>query len=348
MPFAPGPKYPDFLPLEREFIGYGLNTPDPKWPGNAQGNAKICLSFVIEYYSGAERTLDNGDEGGETALPDIPIRVQPKGKRFDMLESVYEYGSREGFPRLLRLLDDYKMKATFAVSSQALEKTPYYAKALAASPHEIACASKRYIDYLHVSPEEEEQHISEAIETLQSLTGDKTLPHTWMVGRPSNISTLLYARAHHERKLPLLASSDDISDELPFWRPSPLAADGLPDEGLLMIPADNSTGDHRFVAPGSGWASPRHYFEYLKDNFDQLYEEGEAGEPKMMSVTLHPHVIGHGGRIFWLEEFLKHVQSKGEGNVWVARRDEIAEHWKKTHPYDPATAFGQTKQVECW
>ncbi|GAA5828301.1 hypothetical protein JCM11251_006185 [Rhodosporidiobolus azoricus] len=341
MVLAPGDKYPDFLPLEREFIGFGLETPDPQWPKGA----KICVSFVVNVNAGAERTLANGDEGGETYLPDIPIRVQPKGKRYDMLESVYEYGAREGLPRLLRLFDEYSMKATFNISTQAL--TPYHAKALVASPHELSCASHRYIDYMHVTPQEEERHIKMAIDTLQSLTGDKTLPHTWNVDRPSNISSLLYARAHHARNLPLYGTSDDISDELPFWKPSPLVVDGVEDKGMLCIPMTHDTGDHRFTHSGSGWSSPKDFYEYLKDSFDYLYEEGEQGAPKMLSIQLHPHVVGHGGRLFWLEEFLKHVQSKGDG-AWVACRDEIAQHWRERFPYDKEKAFGQTKQVECW
>lgn len=66
----------------------------------------------------------------------------------------------------------------------------------------------------------------------------------------------------------------------------------------------------------------------------------------MMSVVLHPHIIGHGGRIYYLEKFLKYVSEKEK--VWVARRDEIAAHWAALYPYDPKTAFGQTKNVACW
>ncbi|BGP14766.1 hypothetical protein JCM10213v2_002718 [Rhodosporidiobolus nylandii] len=242
----------------------------------------------------------------------------------------------------------YNMKATFNVSTQALEKAPYYAKVLASSPHELACAGKRYIDYMHVAPKQEEKDINEAIETLQMATGDRTLPHTWCVGRPSNISPLLYARAHHERSLPLYASSDTTSDELPYWTPSPLATvDGLEDKGMLNIPFTLDTGDHRFVNAGSGWASPKDFYEYLVDTFDCLYEEGENGQAKLMSIQLHPHVIGHGGRIYYLEKFLQYIREKGD-NVWVARRDEIAQHWAAKFPYSPSAAFGQTKNPECW
>lgn len=145
------------------------------------------------------------------------------------------------------------MKATWNVSTQSLAKMPYWVKPLVASPHELSCASKRYLDYLHVAPEEEETHIDEAIETLQRLTGDKTLPRGWNIDRPSNISRLLYARTHKSRGLPQPYTSDDISDELPFWVPSPLLVDGVKDDGLLVVPMTHDTSDRRFLDNGSGW-----------------------------------------------------------------------------------------------
>jgi len=224
---------------------------------------------------------------------------------------------------------------------------PYWVKPLVASPHELSCASKRYLDYLHVAPEEEETHIDEAIETLQRLTGDKTLPRGWNIDRPSNISRLLYARTHKSRGLPQPYTSDDISDELPFWVPSPLLVDGVKDDGLLVVPMTHDTSDRRFLDNGSGWASPKDFYEYLCDTFDLLYSEGDAGTPKLMTVQLHPHIVGHGGRLFWLEEFLKHVQASGSG-AWVARRDEVAEHWSQRFPYSPETAMGRANAVSCW
>lgn len=84
-----------------------------------------------------------------------------------------------------------------------------------------------------------------------------------MVDRCSSLSTLLYAKAHHKLGLPLAYSSDSTSDELPYWVPSPLAADGVVDAGLLVIPSDKATSDSKFNDTGSGWASPKDYYEYL-------------------------------------------------------------------------------------
>ncbi|KAL8280051.1 hypothetical protein RQP46_007632 [Phenoliferia psychrophenolica] len=338
--------FPDFL-YEREFVGYGMETPDPKWPLPGGGTANIAISFCCEYSMGAESSIVHGDAGFESHLTEIPARTPPvpNGTRLDTNESSVEYGAREGVPRLLKLFKKYDMKCTWNICTQALEQSPFWSKELVASPHELCCASKRFLDYSRISPEEESKQIGEAIDSLQKITGDTSLPHGWLIDRFSNISPLLYAREHEARQLPLMYSSESSSDELPYWVPSPLALDSKEkaSTGMLVIPVAHDTGDFKFVAAGSGWGSPKDFYDYLVDTFDTLYEEGEAGEPKMMTVLLHPHIIGRPGRMAYLEKFLQYVSKKDK--VWVARRDEIAAHWTKTFPYDAKTAFGQTKQV---
>ena len=69
-----------------------------------------------------------------------------------------------------------------------------------------------------------------------------------------------------------------------------------------------------------------HFSDYCIDAFDTLWEEGETS-PKMMSIGLHPRLIGRPGRIGGLKRFLDHAASKGE--VWFARRLDIAQHLRK-------------------
>ncbi len=87
--------------LEREFIGYGYNTPDPKWPNDA----KIAINFIIQYNIGAEMSVENGDETFDTYLQELLMKgnAWAYNERDDMAESQYEYGSRAGIPRLLDL-----------------------------------------------------------------------------------------------------------------------------------------------------------------------------------------------------------------------------------------------------
>jgi peptidoglycan/xylan/chitin deacetylase (PgdA/CDA1 family) len=119
----------------------------------------------------------------------------------------------------------------------------------------------------------------------------------------------------------LLYSSDDYADDLPYWLKKP-------DGGKhLIIPYTLDANDMRFATP-QGFNTGEHFFQYLKDSFDCLYEEGRRGSPKMMSVGLHCRLVGRPGRALGLAKFIDYVQSKEK--VWIARRIDIARHWHKT------------------
>ena len=82
------------------------------------------------------------------------------------------------------------------------------------------------------------------------------------------------------------------------------------------------------VSPG--WIEAEQFFTYLKDSFDTLYAEGEAGKPAMFSIGLHNRLIGRPGKVAGLKRFLDYIA--GFDGVWTPRRIEIAEHWAATHP----------------
>ncbi|EIW66226.1 hypothetical protein TREMEDRAFT_35402 [Tremella mesenterica DSM 1558] len=322
--------------LEREFVGYGYTSPDPKWPGGA----KIAVNFLIQYNMGAELNPAEGDEYADGHLLEIP-RKTPTTERSDMLESQIEFGAMMGVPRLLALFKKYNMPCTWNIYTRALEQALYWVKPILEAGHEMSLGGHRWWNNMDISPETEDELINLSIDKLQELTGDKTLPKGWFMDRRSNISTKLYSLAHSTRNLPLLYSSDSQTDDLPYYQPS-LSGES---EGLLMLPMSYDTSDWRFNGKGSGWASPKDFATYLIDTFDCLYAEGSRGEGRMMTVLLHPHIIGRATRTSWFEGFLKYISEK-EG-VWVATREEIANHWKETFPYDKKKAFGQTGQAPC-
>ncbi|KAH8883383.1 glycoside hydrolase/deacetylase [Thozetella sp. PMI_491] len=324
--------------LEREFVGYGMEPPNPEWPNGA----KVCVSFVVQYYMGAESSVLNGDEKACGDLFEIPKTVSIPG-RYESAEQTYEYGSREGVLRLLNLFKKCDVPVTWNFYTRAIERNPFWVKPILESGAEISVGGYRWRDNLHdnVAPEVEDMEIQKSIEIIQSATGDKSLPKGWLVERRSNLSTKLYSLAHESSQLPLLYSSDSCQDDLPYWIPSP---SGKTDKGLLMIPFSYDTSDLRFNMRGSGWACPADWATYLKDSFDCFYEEAEAGEPKMMTVLLHPHICGRPNRVIHLENFIKYAQSKG---AWFARRADIATHWQSKFPYEAKVAFGQTSLPEC-
>jgi peptidoglycan/xylan/chitin deacetylase (PgdA/CDA1 family) len=100
----------------------------------------------------------------------------------------------------------------------------------------------------------------------------------------------------------------------------------------LIVPYTLDCNDMRFSLP-QGFSHADPFFQYLKDTFDTLYAEGDpAGlnQPKMMSIGMHCRLLGRPGRIAALQRFLDYVQQHPQ--VWIARRIDIARHWRATHP----------------
>jgi allantoinase len=116
--------------------------------------------------------------------------------------------------------------------------------------------------------------------------------------------------------------SDSYADDLPYWV-------RVHDKDHLVVPYTLDTNDMRF-ASAAGFSNGDEFFAHLRDAFDVLYTEGCAGTPKMLSIGLHCRLVGRPARTAALERFCDHVQS--HDRVWIARRIEIAEHWRTVHP----------------
>jgi len=101
------------------------------------------------------------------------------------------------------------------------------------------------------------------------------------------------------------------------------------------VPYTLDCNDMRFALP-QGFSHGDEFFEYLRDAFDVHLAEGDE-RPAMMSIGMHCRLLGRPGRMRALQRFLDHVQQ--HDRVWVARRIDIARHWKATHPFDANTAF---------
>ncbi|MEZ8735530.1 allantoinase PuuE [Vibrio sp. 10N.261.55.F4] len=296
----------------RNLIGYGANPPNPQWPGNA----RVAVSFVLNYEEGGERCLLHGDDESEAFLSEIPSAQPIKGERHISMESIYEYGSRVGVWRVLRLFDEYEIPLTVFAVAMAIERHPDVAKAMVEAGHEICSHGYRWIDYQYIDESEERDHMTKAIEIIQQVTGQR--PQGWYTGRTGPNTRRLVAEEGG-----FLYDSDAYDDDLPYWH----TETGDPQ---LVIPYTLDVNDMRF-STAQGFNSGEQFFQYLKDTFDTLYMEGETA-PKMMSVGLHCRLIGRPGRIAALRRFLDYV--KQHDSVWLCRRIDIANHWHQHHPYN--------------
>jgi putative urate catabolism protein len=294
----------------RDLAGYGANPPKVKWPKGA----RIALQFVLNYEEGGENSVLHGDAASEAFLSEI-VGAQPvEGARHMSMESIYEYGARAGVWRLLELFKRYRAPLTVFGVAMAMERNPAAVEAFLKAGHEIASHGWRWINYQHVPPDIEREHMQRAIEIHTRLTGER--PLGWYTGRTSpNTRSLVVADGG------FVYDADDYNDDLPWY-------DRRYGRPQLVVPYTLDANDMRF-ATAQGFNSGEQFFQYLKDSFDTLYEEG-AKSPRMMSVGLHCRLAGRPGRIRSLERFLKYAT--GRPKVWIARRIDIARHWLKTHP----------------
>ncbi|MGI5220778.1 allantoinase PuuE [Nocardia sp. CA-290969] len=298
----------------RDMVGYGPQPPDPQWPGGA----RIAVQFVLNYEEGAESCVLDGDPYSETFLSEMtPATAFPD--RHMSMESLYEYGSRAGVWRVLRVFERRGLPLTVFAVARALQRNPEAAAAFLAAGHEIACHGLRWLSYQDTPREVERAHMAEAVRVLRELTG--VAPRGWYTGRDSpNTRALVVEHGGFGY------DSDSYADDLPYWVTVPVAGTTV---DHLVVPYTLDTNDMRFASP-AGFPSGDQFFAHLRDAFDVLYHEGAAGRPKMLSVGLHCRLAGRPARIAALERFLDHIQV--HDGVWIARRIEIADHWRAVHP----------------
>ena len=291
----------------RDLAGYGPTPPAAKWPSKA----RIAVQFVLNYEEGGENAILHGDPASEAFLSEIIGAPAIEGMRHISMESIYEYGSRAGVWRVLRLFEEFDFPLTVYGVAMAMERHPAVVEAFLEAGHEIASHGWRWINYQHVPLEVEREHMQRAIEIQKRLTGER--PLGWYTGRTSPNTRRLVVEDGG-----FVYDADDYSDDLPFY-------DRMHGRPQLVVPYTLDTNDMRF-ATAQGFNAGDQFFNYLKDAFDTLYAEGG----RMMSVGLHCRLIGRPGRAAALKRFLAYIARKNK--VWVARRIDIARHWLKHHP----------------
>jgi putative urate catabolism protein len=291
-------------------VGYGAAPPDAQWPGGA----RLALQIVLNYEEGAEQCVLHGDPASESFLSEIVGAKPFPGVRHMSMESLYEYGSRAGVWRLLRVFEERGLPLTVFGVAMALQRNPEVVAAMVEGGHEIASHGWRWIDYQFIDVETERQHIALAVTAIEKLTGKP--PLGWYTGRDSpNTRRLVVEHGG------FLYDADSYADDLPYWQ----TVNG---KAHLVVPYTLDCNDMRF-ATLAGFSTGDEFFVYLRDAFDALYREGER-RPKMMSVGLHCRLAGRPARSAALERFLDHVQRHEK--VWICRRVDIARHWITHHP----------------
>ena len=290
------------MEIPRDFVGYGGRPPQFKWPGEA----RLALNIVVNYEEGAERNLLDGDQDLEP-LTEAVYPARP-GERELALESFYEFGSRVGIWRLIDLFDRYGIWPTVFACGQALERNPSVAQAFVQRKYDMVGHGYRWVSHFGLTEEQEREQIRKATASIQRSTGQRIIG--WFTRPPQTVVT---RRILAEEGF--LFDCGAYNDDLPYFQ----EVRGRP---FLVVPYTLDVNDVRFWKAGFFTASD--FSAYCIDAFDALYKEC-ARTPRMMSVGLHPRIIGRPGRIVGLDRFLAHVLEHAD--VWIASRTEIARFW---------------------
>ncbi len=287
----------------RDFRGYGPHPPNPHWPGGA----RVAISMVLNIEAGAELNQADGDERNNSVY-EINELVE-QGPDFCM-SSHFDFGPRAGYWRLIRLLEEFDIPASASCCGRSLERMPWLGRDLIERGHEVSCHSYRWERHSEMSLEKEREMIRRAVDAIERACGQA--PVGWHTrGAPSVNTRRLLAR-----EFGFKYDSDAYDDDLPYLRE-------IEGERYVIMPYAFDTNDMGFM-PGGKFSLASDFAECCINAFDVLHEEGRE-HPKMMSVGLHPRLIGRASRIKGLRDFLEHVRTKG--GAWFSRRMDIAEHF---------------------
>ncbi len=286
---------------QRDLIGYGRDIPKVEWPEGA----RIAINMVLNYEVGAEFNTMDGDPQRETAGDFYP---HPLDQRSLGTESVFEYGSRAGVWRILRLLEEYKVNGTIFACGRAIERNPEAARQFTALGHDIVGHGYRWEQHWGMEPEFERDQIRKTVQAVEEHSDYRM--RGWFCR---------YQRSFNTRRILLdegfFFESTVFNDDLPYF----VKVDGTP---MLIIPYSLDNNDVRFMR--GTFLTAEHFFHYIRDTFDTLYKEG-ATHPKMMSVGLHDRIIGLPGPAKGLRMFLEYA--RGFPDVLFARRTDLAQWW---------------------
>lgn len=297
---VPGPK--------RDFRGYGRHVPRVRWPGDA----RVAVSFVLNYEEGSEYSHPAGDKRND-GLQEVVYTIDDQYRDL-AVESVFEYGSRAGIWRVERLFSEFRLPLTFFACAVALERNPEVAAWIKEAGHEPCCHGWRWEEMWRLSREEERDHMAKAIASMTQTLDQR--PEGWYCRYGPSVNT----RELVVEEGGFAYDSDAYNDDLPYFV-------DVKGKQHLVVPYSFTYNDGRFgLLPA--YASPQDFTDTLKRGFDELWAEGDS-HPRMMSIGLHPRMIGQATRISALREFIEHALGKGQ--VWFCKRIEIANWWKAHH-----------------
>ncbi len=274
-----------------ERVRAGKSLRPPSWPEGA----RVAVTISFDFDNETPSLRDN--------------QTSPS------LMSNGQYGARAGLPRVLALLDEYDVPASFFIPGVSALLYPEEVKTIVAAGHEIGVHGWIHERNSGLEKRDEKELLEKAIETLTQMTGK----------RPTGIRTPSWDYSPHTleiiAELGLLYDSSLMADDSPYE----LVASGRP-TGIVELPVEWILDDAPYFNMSRfgnlrPHTTPDEVYSIWKAEFDVAYEEGG-----LFLLTTHPHIIGHRSRIAMLERLLQHIRSRP--GVWLATHEQVAKHVK--------------------
>ena len=295
------------MAIERDLRGYGRTRPDIVWPNGA----RVAVSLVVNFEEGAELAIEQGD--GETERYGEIQSTLPAGVRDIVQEQVFDYGMRVGLWRFLDAFAEHEVSSTFMMCGRAVERVPDLARAVVEAGHEPAVHGWRWLPHsMYGDPDAERRDIEKTRHVIAAATG--VTPVGFMTrGSQSPWTRELLAR------LGFAYDSNALDDDLPYWSKTPGGR-------MLVLPYGFDTNDMKFFHP-NGFVRPEDFSSYVAAALATLVGEAERGRSAMLSVGFHLRICGRPARFAAVRSILAALSGLGE-RVWIAKRAEIAEHFR--------------------
>jgi peptidoglycan/xylan/chitin deacetylase (PgdA/CDA1 family) len=296
------------MTIVRDLRGYGRQRPDIIWPNGA----RVAVSLVINFEEGAELAVEQGD--AETERYGEVQPTLPPGMRDLVQEQVFDYGMRVGLWRFLDAFAARRLSATLMMCGRAVERVPDLACTAVEAGHEPAVHGWRWLPHaLYEDADTERRDIVRTRDVIASATGVK--PVGFMTrGSQSPWTRSLLA------ELGFAYDSNALDDDLPYWT---IAAN----RPLLVLPYSFDTNDMKFFHP-NGFVQPEDFSNYVSAALRTLLEEADRGAASMLTIGFHLRITGRPARFSAVEAILAAL-ARLDNRVWVAKRNDIATHFRE-------------------
>ncbi|MBW4668928.1 MAG: polysaccharide deacetylase family protein [Cyanomargarita calcarea GSE-NOS-MK-12-04C] len=219
-----------------------------------------------------------------------------------------DYGNRVGIWRLFELFLELEIPVTAAVNGEICTLYPEIMEGIQRYGWEVmAHGINNSTGHSGMDRETEIEVIDKTLDLLEGVTG-KT-PKGWLTpGFSITESTFEFLHSAG-----IVYTADWVNDDQPYWYP-------LPNGRLLAIPYTIEANDITLCL--SNRFSGAEFAQAIEDQFDQLWEEGQQ-QPRIMTIGLHPFIVGQPLRLKYLKQCLSHIKNKP--NTWLTTGEGIYE-----------------------